>query len=100
MEPNPAPWQTPTPPAAAAPSAAPECPPAGSHWPEALLTAFCEQMAARGLAVDRQRMDADRLYALRQLATAHTQADETMRYLAVRLFRHFEGWQSGVAPTH
>lgn len=100
MQPHPVTWQTPNPAAAAVPLALSESVPDGSHWPPMLLAAFCEHMATHGLPVDRRRMDEDRLYSLRQLAAAHTQADDTLRFLAVRLFRHFEGWQSGVAPAH
>lgn len=91
--------QTPTSQAAARQPAAPRGSD-GFRWPAELMAVFGEQMEAAGLGLNLRRMQYDRLYALRMLAVAHTQADDTLRYLAVQLFRHFEGWQSGVPPRH
>ncbi len=45
-------------------------------------------------------MMCDRRYALQQLKDAHNLADDTLRLLAVQLFRHFESRQSGIGPLH
>jgi hypothetical protein len=45
-------------------------------------------------------MMCDRRYALQQLKDAHNLADDTLRLMAVQLFRHFEARQSGIRNVH
>lgn len=69
-------------------------------WPNELLETFSLRMASHGMCVSRALMLCDRRYALQQLAHAHNMADDTLRLMAVQLFRHFEARQSGIAPLH
>lgn len=69
-------------------------------WPPELLQAFCLRMAVRGMCVSRSLMMCDRRYALQQLADAHKLDDDTLRLMAVQLFRHFEARQSGISAVH
>ena len=54
----------------------------------------------QGMCVSRALMMCDRRYALEQLSHAHNMADDTLRLMAVQLFRHFEARQSGIAGMH
>lgn len=69
-------------------------------WPAELLYGFSLRMAAHGMCVSRAMMMYDRRYALQQLKDAHNLADDTLRLMAVQLFRHFESRQSGIGPVH
>ena len=69
-------------------------------WPAELLEAFSLRMASHGMSVSRAMMACDRRYALQQLSDAHNLADETLRLMAVQLFRHFESCQSGIRSVH
>ncbi len=69
-------------------------------WPPALLEAFTLRMASNGMCVSRALMTCDRRYALQQLADAHNMDDDSLRAMAVQLFRHFESQQSGIASVH
>lgn len=69
-------------------------------WPAELLEPFCLRMSCQGMCVSRALMVCDRRYALEQLAHAHNMADDTLRMMAVQLFRHFEARQSGIAGLH
>lgn len=69
-------------------------------WPPELLQGFTLRMASHGMSVSRALMMCDRRYALRQLLDAHNLADETLRLMAVQLFRHFEARQSGIRSMH
>lgn len=69
-------------------------------WPAELLEHFCLRMSSQGMCVSRALMICDRRYALEQLAHAHNMADDTLRMMAVQLFRHFEARQSGIAGLH
>lgn len=69
-------------------------------WPVELLEQFCLRMSSQGMCVSRALMICDRRYALEQLAHAHNMADDTLRIMAVQLFRHFEARQSGIAGLH
>ncbi|HMN91788.1 MAG TPA: hypothetical protein PKC60_01030 [Hydrogenophaga sp.] len=69
-------------------------------WPPELLQAFALRMASHGMCVSQMLMACDRRYALQQLADAHNLADDTLRLMAVQLFRHFEARQSGVVSVH
>ena len=69
-------------------------------WPEDLLENFCLRMSSQGMCVSRALMICDRRYALEQLSHAHNMADDTLRLMAVQLFRHFEARQSGIAGMH
>lgn len=69
-------------------------------WPPELLEGFTLRMAAHGMCVSRALMMCDRGYALQQLKDAHDLADDTLRLMAVQLFRHFEGSQSGIRSVH
>lgn len=81
--------------------AAPTTPAApASLWPADLLDAFCLRMASQGMCVSRALMRHDRRYALEQLAHAHNMADDTLRAMAVQLFRHFERERSGIGSVH
>lgn len=75
-------------------------PPASQAWPQDLLEAFCLRMSSQGMCVSRVLMQHDRRYGLEQLSHAHNMADDALRMMAVRLFRHFEARQSGVPDTH
>lgn len=57
-------------------------------WPPELLRAFSHRMASHGMSVSQTMMLGDRKYALQQLAHAHSMADDTLRSMAVELFRH------------
>ncbi|MGE0349672.1 hypothetical protein [Hydrogenophaga sp.] len=69
-------------------------------WPVELLEPFCLRMSSQGMCVSRALMICDRRYALEQLSHAHNMADDTLRLMAVQLFRHFEASQSGIAGMH
>lgn len=69
-------------------------------WPPELLEAFTLRMSRHGMCVSRALMMCDRRYALQQLKDAHSLADDTLRLMAVQLFRHFEARQSGVHAIH
>jgi hypothetical protein len=69
-------------------------------WPVELLEPFCLRMSSQGMCVSRALMICDRRYALEQLSHAHNMADDTLRLMAVQLFRHFESSQSGIAGMH
>lgn len=69
-------------------------------WPFELLEHFCLRMSSQGMCVSRALMICDRRYALEQLSHAHNMADDTLRLMAVQLFRHFETRQSGIAGMH
>ena len=69
-------------------------------WPAELLERFCLRMSSQGMCVSRALMICDRRYALEQLSHAHNMADDTLRLMAVQLFRHFEARQSGIAGMH
>jgi hypothetical protein len=69
-------------------------------WPTELLEHFCLRMSSQGMCVSRALMICDRRYALEQLSHAHNMADDTLRMMAVQLFRHFEARQSGIAGLH
>jgi hypothetical protein len=69
-------------------------------WPPELLEAFTLRMAGHGMCVSRSLMTCDRRYALQQLKDAHNLADDSLRLLAVQLFRHFESRQSGIRALH
>ena len=69
-------------------------------WPPELLEAFTLRMSRHGMCVSRALMMCDRRYALQQLKDAHNLADDTLRLMAVQLFRHFEARQSGVRAVH
>jgi hypothetical protein len=69
-------------------------------WPGELLESFCLRMSGQGMCVSRALMICDRRYALEQLSHAHNMADDTLRLMAVQLFRHFEARQSGIAGMH
>lgn len=69
-------------------------------WPPELLEAFTLRMASHGMCVSRALMMCDRRYALQQLKDAHNLADDSLRLLAVQLFRHFESRQSGIRALH
>ncbi|MDR7092375.1 hypothetical protein [Hydrogenophaga laconesensis] len=69
-------------------------------WPEELLESFCLRMSTQGMCVSRALMICDRRYALEQLSHAHNMADDTLRLMAVQLFRHFEARQSGIVGMH
>ncbi|MBW0168968.1 MAG: hypothetical protein ACT6SF_18170 [Hydrogenophaga sp.] len=69
-------------------------------WPAELLEHFCLRMSSQGMCVSRALMICDRRYALEQLSHAHNMADDTLRLMAVQLFRHFEARQSGIAGMH
>lgn len=69
-------------------------------WPPELLEAFTLRMAGHGMCISRALMMCDRRYALQQLKDAHNLADDTLRLMAVQLFRHFEARQSGIRALH
>ncbi len=69
-------------------------------WPPELLESFTLRMAGHGMCVSRALMMCDRRYALQQLKDAHNLADDTLRLMAVQLFRHFEARQSGIRRVH
>jgi hypothetical protein len=69
-------------------------------WPDALLENFCLRMSSHGMCVSRALMMCDRRYALEQISHGHNMADETLRAMAVELFRHFVSQRSGIAGVH
>ncbi len=75
-------------------------PDASQLWPRDLLEAFCLRMSSQGMCVSRALMQHDRRYGLEQLSHAHNMADDTLRVMAVQLFRHFESRQSGISGPH
>ena len=89
--------QTPT---TAAPLANRHASDATQLWPHDLLEAFCLRMSSQGMCVSSALMQHDRRYGLEQLAHAHNMADDTLRAMAVQLFRHFERHQSGIPSSH
>jgi hypothetical protein len=66
------------------------------YWPASALSAFTMRMAGHGFSVSSTLMKYDRVYALDQLQLAHTLADDTLREMAMALFRQFERHQAGV----
>ncbi|NBS46688.1 MAG: hypothetical protein EBS99_06600 [Betaproteobacteria bacterium] len=60
------------------------------YWPLSLLEAFTLQMSAHGHSVSVSMMLGDRVYALEQLAHAHTLSDDRLHDLTMALFAHFE----------
>ena len=60
------------------------------YWPLSLLEAFTLQMSAHGHSVSVSMMLGDRVYALEQLAHAHTLHDDRLHDLTMDLFVHFE----------
>lgn len=66
-------------------------------WPSDYLRDFAERMAMNGMAVSGVRLRNDPVYTLNQLAMAHATDDETLRDMAMSLFRQFEGKQSGIS---
>lgn len=73
---------------------------AAEAWPDALLENFCLRMSSQGMCVSRALMVCDRRYALEQISHAHNMADDTVRAMAVELFRHFISQRSGIAGVH
>ena len=73
---------------------------AAQLWPSALLERFCLRMATQGMCVSPALMQCDRRYALEQISHGHNMADDTLRALAVDLFRHFVVQRSGVSGVH
>jgi hypothetical protein len=73
-------------------------PTSDSHdiWAKEHLQDFAERMAMHGMAVSCVRLRNDSAYTLRQLATAHATDDETLREMAMTLFRQFERNRSGI----
>lgn len=67
-----------------------ECSQHPRYWPSDLLYSFTLQMAANGFCVSASMMLGDRVYALEQLAHAHTLDDDGLRQLAVKLFTYFD----------
>ena len=60
------------------------------YWPLSLLEAFTLQMSAHGHSISVSMMLGDRVYALEQLAHAHTLHDDRLHDLTMALFAHFE----------
>lgn len=58
--------------------------------PPDLLRAFALRMASHGEWISSAMMCCDRRYALQQLASAHCTGDDTLRAMAMALFRDFE----------
>ncbi len=69
-------------------------------WPDDLLERFCLRMSSQGMCVSRAMMACDRRYALEQISHGHNMADDTLRAMAVELFRHFVSQRSGIAGMH
>ena len=69
-------------------------------WPDELLEHFCLRMSSQGMCVSRAMMSCDRRYALEQISHGHNMADDTLRAMAVELFRHFVTQRSGIAGVH
>ncbi|WP_439519130.1 hypothetical protein [Hydrogenophaga sp.] len=69
-------------------------------WPDELLERFCLRMSSQGMCVSRALMLCDRRYALEQLSHGHNMADDTLRAMAVELFRHFLNQRSGIVGVH
>lgn len=88
-------------------SASPPAVAAGFLWPAAdwrpetappdLLRAFALRMASHGEWISSAMMRCDHRYALRQLACAHCTDDDTLRAMAMALFRDFENRPTGQA---
>ena len=74
----------------------PEC---AAIWPSEYLRDFAERMAINGMSVSGVRLRNDPIYTLKQLATAHAADDETLRDMAMALFRYLESRQSGIPPS-
>ena len=87
-------------PATQAASVSRRAPDTSQLWPHDLLEAFCLRMSSQGMCVSRALMQHDRRYGLEQLTHAHNMADDTLRVMAVQLFRHFEARQSGISRPH
>ncbi|MES2978924.1 MAG: hypothetical protein V4731_10910 [Pseudomonadota bacterium] len=64
--------------------------------PSELLRVFTRRMASHGEWTSSAMMRCDRRYALRQLAAAHCTDDDTLRSMAMALFREFDN----PAPWH
>jgi len=75
---------------------APGCCPESA--PHDLLRAFALRMASHGEWISSAMMQCDRRYALRQLASAHCTGDDTLRAMAMALFRDFESRPPGRFP--
>jgi hypothetical protein len=69
----------------------------GDIWPSDYLRDFAERMAMNGMAVSCVRLRNDPAYTLNQLAAAHATGDETLRDMAMALFRQYESKQSGIS---
>lgn len=69
-------------------------------WPHDLLAAFSLRMASHGMSISRSLMLCDRRYALQQLVDAHSLDDESLRELAVQLFRHFQALPARPPASH
>lgn len=69
-------------------------------WPQELIDVFSRRMASHGMTINQAQMLCDRRYALQQLGLAHNTTDDTLRWMATQLFRHFESRQSGVSSVH
>jgi len=65
-------------------------------WANEHLQDFVERMAMNGMGVSCVRLRNDSAYTLHQLATAHATSDETLRLMAMTLFRQFERNRSGI----
>lgn len=65
--------------------------------PPDLLRAFVLRMASHGEWISSAMMCCDHRYALRQLACAHCTDDDTLRAMAMALFRDFENRPPGHA---
>ena len=63
-------------------------------WPASALEAFTMKMAGHGFSVSTTLMKYDKVYALEQLQFAHTMADDSLREMAIQLFRAFERRQA------
>lgn len=69
-------------------------------WPDELLDAFCLRMSSLGMCVSRSLMRHDHRYGLEQLSYAHNMADDTLRTMAVQLFRHVQASRPAVPGLH
>ncbi len=67
-----------------------------TYWPSYAIRDFSVRMAGHGFSVSGTMMNHDRGYALELLRHAHSLADDTLREMAVELFRYFERKQSGL----
>ena len=69
-------------------------------WPDGLLDAFCLRMSSLGMCVSRSLMRYDHRYGLEQLSHAHNMTDDTLRTMAVQLFRHVQASRPAVPGLH